>query len=100
MDYREKLRSFDFLGGQDAPPASDGVGVQVLYRCPVCQRIWLQDGSSVILDLRPDQVEFLARHVSADLARLPTSPCRLCVWRTGGASISIDEYQQGKEFGF
>jgi hypothetical protein len=99
MDYLEKLRSFDFLGGQHAPPASSGIGVQLLYRCPVCQRIWLQDGSSVILDLRPEQVQSFAQQLSADLTRLPASLCRPCVWRTGGVSIEIDEYHQGESFG-
>jgi hypothetical protein len=99
MDYLEKLRSFDFLGGQHAPPASRGMGVQILYRCPACQRIWLQDGTSVILDLRPDQVQSFAQQLSADLTRLPASLCRPCIWRTGGISIEIDEYNQGESFG-
>ncbi|HEU5382294.1 MAG TPA: hypothetical protein VFV38_43320, partial [Ktedonobacteraceae bacterium] len=64
MDFTEKLRSFDILGGQNAPLASDGVGVRVLYRCQLCERIWLQDGKSTLLDLRPDQVERFAQELS------------------------------------
>lgn len=100
MDFTEKLRSFDILGGQRAPLASDGVGVRVLYRCQVCERIWLQDGKSALLDLRPDQVERLAQELSADLAQLPASTCRPCLWRTGGGSVDIDEYGGGEGFGF
>ena len=100
MDFTEKLRSFAILGGQNAPQASDGVGVRILHRCRNCQRIWLQDGKSVILDLRPEQVQHFAQELSADLEHLPISICRACLWRTGGGSVGIDEYGQGEGFGF
>ena len=100
MDFTEKtLRSLEALGGQSAPPASDGLGVQALYRCPRCQRIWLQDGKSSILDLRPEQVQHFASALGADLGHLPPSTCRICVWLHGGGSVSIDEYDQGEGFG-
>jgi hypothetical protein len=101
MDFFEKtLRSFDVLGGQSAPPASDGLGVQALYRCQGCQRIWLQDGKSSILDLRPEQVQHFAQTLGADLGNLPPSNCRICLWLRGGSLVSIDEYSQGEGFGF
>lgn len=94
------FRSFDFLGGQRAPRASDGVGVRVLYRCESCQRVWLQDGKQVELELEDAQVQALAQELAADLARLPTLTCRLCLFRAGGGAIEADEYGQGMGFGF
>lgn len=99
MDFTEKLRSLDVLGGQHAPLASDGVGVRILYQCRICQRIWLQDGKSAILDLHPEQVQHFAQALSADVAQLPASTCRLCLWRDGGGSVDIDEYGLGEGFG-
>lgn len=96
----DTFRSFDFLGGQRAPRASDGVGVRVLYRCGSCQRVWLQDGKRVILELEDTQVQALAREIVADLARLPMLTCRLCLFRAGGGAIEADEYGQGMGFGF
>src|SRR5258708_2030584 len=93
------LRSFDFLGGQNAPPASDGVGVRLLYRCELCQRIWLQDGKRIALDLQDAQIQELAQELTADVAQLPASTCRLCLYRAGGAAIEIDEYGKGHGFG-
>jgi len=101
MDFFDKtLRSFDILGGQNAPPASDGIGVQTLYQCRMCHRTWLQDGTSAILDLSAEQVQHLARDLHADLSNVPPSTCRICLWLHGGVSVSIDEYSQGEGFGF
>lgn len=101
MDFLDKtLRSFDILGGQSAPPASDGVGVQTLYRCRRCHRIWLQDGKSAILDLNAEQLQHFAQTLGADLDNLPPSTCRICLWLHEGGSVSIDEYSQGEGFGF
>ncbi|HEU5377136.1 MAG TPA: hypothetical protein VFV38_17025 [Ktedonobacteraceae bacterium] len=100
MNEREHIRSCDFLGGQQAPRASDGIGIKLLYRCTSCQRIWLQDGSRIHLDLGEDQVVALAREVSADLAALPACTCRLCLSRTGGGAIEVDEYGKGAGYGF
>lgn len=101
MDFFDKtLRSFDILGGQNAPPASDGIGVQTLYRCRRCHRIWLQDGQSAILDLSTEQVQHFTLALHADLGNLPLATCRICLWLHGGGSVSIDEYSQGEAFGF
>src|SRR5512146_486819 len=100
MHFQEPFRSCDFLGGQQAPRASDGIGIKLLYRCPSCQRIWLQDGSRIHLDLGEDQVAALAQEVSADLAALPAGTCRLCLYRAGGGAIEVDEYGKGAGYGF
>ena len=101
MTIHETLRHFDFLGGQRVPRASDGVGKKILYRCGACQRIWLQDGARITLELAEAQVQALARELgAADLASLPVSPCRLCLYRTGGGVTEIDEYGKGKGFGW
>ena len=99
MDFTEQLRFFAILGGQQAPRASDGVGFRILYQCQVCERIWLRDGKSVILDLDPEQIQGFAREWSADLAHLPRSMCRVCLWSAGGGSVEIDEYGRGEGFG-
>lgn len=99
MNIDDQLRSFDWLGGQCAPLASHGTGVRILYRCPDCQRIWLQDGRSVILDVTAEQVARLAREVRADPNHLPASACRLCLWKNGNGVISVDEYGAGEGFG-
>lgn len=99
MDFEERLRSLDLLGGQRAPLASDGVGVRLLHRCDNCQRIWLQDGKSAILDLQAEQIQRFAQELSANLDCLPHTMCRMCLWRKGGGSISIDEYDRGEGFG-
>lgn len=97
--YEDRL--FAFLGAQSAPTASDGTGRQVLYRCPDCHRTWFQDGKSCILDLQADQIQTVAQRVSADLAHLPLSICRVCLFRTGGGVVEVDEYGQGEGgFGF
>lgn len=101
MDFFDKtLRAFDSLGGQNAPLASDGRGVQILYQCRMCHRIWLQDGKSAILDLNAEQVQHFAHALRADLDHLPLSTCRICLWLHRGGSVSIDEYNQGEGFGF
>lgn len=100
MNFEEQLRSFEHLGGQSAPLASNGVGVRVLYRCDLCHRLWLQDGKTAILDLSAEQVQTVATAVSADLEHLPVTTCRLCLWRTGGNAVNIDEYDRGEGFGF
>ncbi len=100
MDFFDKtLRAFDSLGGQTAPLASDGRGVQILCQCRKCQRIWLQDGKSALLDLNPEQVQHFAHVLHADLDHLPLFTCRMCLWREGGGAISIDEYGRGAGFG-
>ncbi len=101
MNFFDKtLRAFDSLGGQNAPLASDGTGVQTLCRCRMCYRIWLQDGKAAILDLSDEQVERFARALNADLNRLPLFICRICLWLHQGGAVSIDEYDQGESFGF
>ena len=100
MDFQETLRSFAFLGGQHAPRAGDGIGIKVLYRCDRCQRIWFQDGKRIALDLKNAELEQRARELSADLAQLPASTCRLCLYRLGGGATEIDEYGKGRGFGF
>jgi hypothetical protein len=101
MDFFDKtLRALDSLGGQNAPFASDGIGVQILCRCRKCNRIWLQDGKATILDLNTEQVQHFARVLRADINHLPLFTCRMCLWRDRGGSISIDEYSQGEAFGF
>jgi hypothetical protein len=100
MNFEERLRAFDMLGGQRAPLATDGIGTQVLYQCRVCRRTWLQDGKSTILDLPAEQVQRFAQELSADLEHLPAATCRICLWRTGGGSVEIDEYDRGEGFGF
>lgn len=100
MDFYENLRSLGSLGGQRAPRAADGVGIKLLYRCQSCQRIWLQDGRQITLELEAPQIQALARELSADLDRLPASTCRLCLYRAGGGAVEVDEYGQGQGFGF
>ena len=100
MDFLDQLSAFHLLGGQQAQPASDGVGFRILHRCQVCKRIWLQDGRSVILDLTAEQLQRAAQELSADLTRLPDVMCRMCLWRTGGGSVEIDQYGSGEGFGF
>ena len=100
MNFHENLRSFAFLGGQSVPRARDGVGRKLLYRCNTCQRIWLQDGKQVTLELDTLQIQALVRELSADLDRLPTSTCRLCLYRVGAGAVEVDEYGQGEGFGF
>src|SRR6266581_1064455 len=52
---------------QRLPQASSGPGTQVLYRCPVCSRPWLQDGHQIFLRLEKDQVSLLVTSLGADL---------------------------------
>lgn len=100
MEPSETQRIFDFLGGQSAPVSSDGIGRQLLHRCPLCQRVWLQDGKSLLLDLRPEQIQHFAQKLSADLDHLPSAICRVCLWQKRGGAVEIDEYGQGAGFGF
>lgn len=91
------------LGGQSAPVASSGIGRQVLYRCPECQRAWLQDGVRHQLELTPEELEQRAQSLSAHLEALPRERCRLCAWRQQISAVNIDEYGSkdgdGKGFG-
>ncbi len=98
MNFEEQIRSFAFLRGQSAPQASHGVGVRALYRCPVCQCIWLQDGPSV-LEVQAGQLARLAEEMAANLEHLPEAGCRRCLWQHGGGAVSIDEYDAGEGFG-
>ncbi len=98
MNFAEQIRSFAFLKGQSAPLASQGVGVRALYRCPVCQCIWLQDGPAV-LEVQAEQLARLAEELSANLEQLPEAGCRRCLWQRGGGAVSIDEYDAGEGFG-
>ncbi len=100
MDFFEQLSSLHMLGEQQVQPASDGVGFRMLYQCQVCERIWLQDGRSAILDVNAEQLQRFAQELSANLTHLPRVMCRLCLWRTGGGSVEIDQYSSGEGFGF
>ena len=100
MTDEHRLRAFEVLCGQRAPRASDGRGVQALYRCPSCQRVWLQDGQAALLEMDAEHIRRVAREVAADLTALPAGTCRRCLWRQGGGSVEIDEYDQGESFGF
>ena len=97
MTFKEPL---DRPGDQKTPRASDGVGIKRLNRCPACQRIWLQDGPNSALELSPDRLQTLAHELQADLNHLPQATCRLCLYRAGYGATEIDEYGQGKGFGF
>ena len=91
------------LGGQSAPVASSGIGRQVLYRCPECQRAWLQDGTRHQLELTPEELEQVAQSLSTRLETLPSERCRLCTWQKQISAVNIDEYGSkdgdGKGFG-
>ena len=100
MNFTKRLRSLDILGGQHAPKASSGSGFQILYQCPDCQGIWLQDGVAVLLDLTADQIADCVQKLSADLLRMPQGVCRLCLWRNGSGRVEIDQYCKGEGFGF
>jgi hypothetical protein len=100
MDFTEQLYTFDILGGQQAPRASDGIGFRILYQCRVCERVWLRDGKTDLLDMNPEQIHQMALELSANLAHLPRVTCRPCLWRTGGGSVEIDQYGSGEGFGF
>ncbi len=96
----EQHRSFLSLGGQSAPQASTGRGIQALYRCGDCQRIWLQDGPVTSLELTKAQIEKLAMAVGArDLHQLPLLTCSICQYRNGQGRVCVDEYAQGQGFG-
>jgi hypothetical protein len=97
MHFTEQLS--DLLGGQQAPRASDGIGFRILYQCKVCERVWLRDGKTDLLDLNQEHIQQLALELSADLAHLPCVTCRPCLWRTGGGSVEIDQYGDGEGFG-
>jgi hypothetical protein len=98
-DFYDKTRQA-FLGGQKASTASDGSGIRILYRCHLCQRVWLQDGKAAILDLKDEQIKHFASVLHANLHHLPHSVCRICLWFHQTGAVSIDEYSQGESFGF
>jgi hypothetical protein len=98
MDFTEQLS--DLLGGQQAPRASDGIGFRILYECQVCQRVWLRDGKTDLLEMSPEQIQQIALELSADLSCLPRVTCRPCLWRAGGGSVEIDQYGGGEGFGW
>jgi hypothetical protein len=89
QDTEERLRA---LFGQRLSPASGGPGTRILYRCPDCGRPWLLDGAQILLRLEDQQIRQQAFELGADLAHLPTSTCRLCLFRHGLGSFEVDEY--------
>lgn len=96
-------RVLQMLGNQSAPAASSGFGRRVLYRCPTCKRVWLQDGARRQLELSERDLAHLVRDLSARLDVLPVAPCRLRVFRARTGVMEIDEYGRkdgdGRGFG-
>ena len=90
--FARSRRVLQLLGGQSAPVASSGTGRRVLYRCPTCQRVWLQDGARRQLEVSERELALLVRDLSARLDVLPVEPCRLCVFRARTGVMEIDEY--------
>lgn len=82
--------------------ASSGVGRQLLYRCPECQRVWLQDGARRQLEFADGELEQIARSLSAQMEILPLALCPLCAWKKQMSMVYIDEYgsQDGDGKGF
>jgi hypothetical protein len=96
-------RILQFLGGQSASISSSGSGRRVLYRCPSCNRIWLQDGPRWQFDLKGHELTQLVQELSANLDILPAATCRLCLFQRATGAVEIDEYGSkdgdGKGFG-
>ncbi len=86
-------RRLSRFGGQSVPLSTSGTGRQILYRCPICHHLWLQDGPTCTLRLSADQVRTKAASLHADLGHLPQMVCRLCLFEAGGSSFHIDEYR-------
>lgn len=93
----ERLRA---LFGQSLPPASSGPGTRILYRCPDCGRPWLLNGAQTLLRLEDQQIRQQAFALGADLTHLPTSTCRLCLFRHGLGSFEFDEYGPEGRIGY
>ncbi|GHO98670.1 hypothetical protein KSF_087180 [Reticulibacter mediterranei] len=87
-------RRFRIFGGQSAPISTDGKGRQILYRCPSCSKVWLQDGPKPLLDLAAQMLAPLAERLQADLEHLPLMPCRLCLLKLNAGSLEIDAYPE------
>ena len=85
------------LGGQWAPEAYGG-GRRILYRCPKCTRIWLQDGARVVLELSAAEIARYAVELSANVATLPGATCRICAAQTSG-TVELDEYRTPTRIG-
>jgi hypothetical protein len=90
---------FNPFGGQSTPISSDGKGRQILYRCPSCSKVWLQDGPKPILDLAVEQLPPLAQRLQADLEHLPLMPCRLCLLKLNAGSLEIDAFPERSGYG-
>jgi hypothetical protein len=86
--------------GQTVPPASSGVGKQVLYRCPMCQHLWLQDGYQVRQRLSPEEITTQVLRLSVDQTRLPLATCRLCLFQAGSGAFEFDEYRETSIIGY
>ncbi len=99
MHKQNNERILPFFGGQSAPLTSDGMGRRVLFRCASCQRIWLQEGRRVVLDLSDLQLQTIVQELSADVTQLPPATCRFCVFQHGTGAFEIDEYGKGQGFG-
>lgn len=92
-------RTHSILHGQTAPRA--GHGVRILWRCPSCNRPWLQDPRlphGCRIRLSNEDALRVAREVHATLDDLPRATCRLCCYAAGG-ELSIDQYGAGDGFG-
>jgi hypothetical protein len=87
------------LHGQSAPQA--GHGVRILWRCPSCERPWLQDARlphGCMVRLNEPELTTIARDLQASLDDLPRATCRICTYAAGG-ELSIDQYGEGEGFG-
>jgi hypothetical protein len=92
-------RIHSILHGQTAPRA--GHGVRILWRCPSCERPWLQDPRlphSCRVRLSTAEAQRVAQELHATLDDLPRATCRLCCYAAGG-ELSIDQYGAGDGFG-
>jgi len=97
--YAEQVKR---LWRQTAPRSEQG-GRKVLYRCPTCTRLWLQDGSIQVLELSSEQITGLLVELGAQWNQLPLATCRICSAGSGG-QLSIDQYNDSRAraqaFGF
>jgi hypothetical protein len=89
----QRERRLSRFGGQSVPLSTSGTGRQILYRCPLCQHPWLQDGPTCTLRLSADKVRAKVESLHADPEHLPQMVCRLCLFEAGGSSFHIDEYR-------
>jgi hypothetical protein len=82
---------------QLAPLTPDG-GRQVLWRCPQCQKPWLEaTTTSVQINLSAEQLTGYAFQLGInDLERLPALPCPPCSRQALGGMLRIEEGIGGK----